>query len=227
MSERISIWFHRIFWGILVLVGSFLPSIIEWIKPDLDIVNHECFISNYYEGSEYWDYTDEATTCEIEVEFNRDIEYCELEIEFYDEEQKYLETENIFCFAEGNIAINSYIYVDGCVDSYEVVGWEAEYETFWYPYLSLILTLPIFVQALTLNYREIYYDGKRISVYAGFYYHRLMVNDEIVSEYNSFDSFKAIFLHATVDWEDESSDVIDVTINSLNRISLKINDKIV
>ena len=224
MSERISIWFHRIFWGILVVIGSLLPTIVDSFKPDVEIINYECFITDYYEATEY---SNGYTFCEIEIEFNRAIESCDAEIDFFDVDGNYLETENIYCYADGKIAYYDYIYIDGCVDSYEVVSWEAEYETFWYPYLSLILTLPIFLQALTLNYREIYYDGKRISVYAGFYYHRLMVNGEVVSEFNSFDSFKAIFLHAAVDWDDESSDVIDVTINSFNRISLRINDKIV
>lgn len=224
-KEKRFIIFQRIFWAVLLLLGALLPTIIEWIKPDLEIVNYECFITDYDEATEY---SNGYTFCEIEIEFNRAVKGCNAEIDFFDVDGNYLGTENIYCYADGKFAYDDYIYIDGCVDSYNLVSWSADYSKFWYPYLSLIISVPVFIGALMLRYREIDYEGSTISVYAGFCEQRLTIDGEVVDvESDSCYDTGTTYLQGEIYRDEDDFDIVEVKIFSGNEIVVKINNKIV
>lgn len=78
------------------------------------------------------------------------------------------------------------------------------------------------ISTLLLSYKEYVVDGKTISVYAGFCHHTLKINGEIYDEHNTIITFTPITLSTTL----ENGSKIEATISLTNRISVKLNDKI-
>lgn len=80
----------------------------------------------------------------------------------------------------------------------------------------------MFISTLLLSYKEYVIDDKIISVYVGFYHHTLRINGEKYDEHNTIMTFTPIRLSTTL----ENGRKIEVIISLTNRISTKLNDKI-
>ena len=100
---------------------------------------------------------------------------------------------------------------------------------FWYLLISLTpISFCIFIISLTLSYKETkYFDNetstyKTISVYAGFFHHWLKVNHILADEYNTSFFVTPIRLNTII----EENIKIDVTISTMNKITIKINTKL-
>ena len=89
-------------------------------------------------------------------------------------------------------------------------------------YYILFPAIIMFVGALFVQYREYEYNGKKISVYAGYFHHTLRINEEKFDEHNTFLAFTPIKLSTKLDEKTN----IEATITLSNRVSLKINDKL-
>ena len=224
MSEKKKMLFHRIFWLVLVLLGAFLPSIIESFRPKLKIVNYECYVSYYYE-------TLNSSSCEVKIEFNRSVwDFEEVKLAFYDANGDFIEVVEEYFFVSDNndkIIYNDYISVDGKVDSFEIISHSFTPMTCIWPYLTLIISIPMLISALLLSYKEVEFNGKKISVYAGFYHHRLRVDGELCDEHNTLKTWSAIKLSTLIKKEDGETDNIEATISLTNRIAIKANGKLV
>ena len=97
-----------------------------------------------------------------------------------------------------------------------------EIDTFiiiFFPLFSLVL----FLNSLTLSFKCFRYQDKIISVYAGFIHHTLRINSEIYDEQTTLITFTPIKLSTKL----ENNIEINATISTLNRISIKINNKLI
>lgn len=215
MNERVKLRFHRTFWLLLCLLFLFLPELIASTKPELEIVDAEVYISDYYSSLD-------ETAVSINLVFNREIKSGYVTINFYDDLNQKIDTKSIYLIAYGDEAEGSYEVVNGQVDSYEIISYE--FETY-NPYLGLhIAVLPcgiMLISALLLNYKTYQYYGNVITVYAGWFHHVLRINGEKYDEHNTLMTFAPIYLSTTLE-----NAKIEVTISTFNRIALKINDKL-
>ena len=89
-------------------------------------------------------------------------------------------------------------------------------------YYFIPVTILLFIQSLLLCYRRYEYNEQVIEVYAGYYNHYIKVNNEKYDEHNTLATFSPIQLSCTLD----SGEKIQATISLTNRVSLKINDKL-
>ena len=71
-------------------------------------------------------------------------------------------------------------------------------------------------------YRKYEHNGQTIEIYAGYYNHYIKVNNEKYDEHKTLVTFSPIVLSCTL----ESGDKMQATISLTNRVSLKINDKL-
>lgn len=223
--EKKKLIIHRVVWLGFVLLGIFLPSIVEYFKPKLEIVDYECYVEEYYEYSN-------ETSCDVEITFNRPLSIFgdnEVRVSFYDKTGKLIDVvEEMFFIDESNdkIATNNYLWIKGEVDSFEIEEHSFEPQTCVWPYLTLCISIPMLIAALLLSYKEIEYKGKKISVYAGFYHHTLRINGELCDEHNTLVTWSAIKLSTTTQDDESEPDKIEATISLTNRIAIKVNDKI-
>ena len=100
---------------------------------------------------------------------------------------------------------------------------------------SLVISLPItitafpftlgfFISSFQLRYKEYSYQGKLISVYAGWCNNYLKIDDEKFDEHTSsiFRKYPVVLSCIT-----DSGEKIQATISTSNHISLKVNDKLI
>ena len=78
------------------------------------------------------------------------------------------------------------------------------------------------IDALLVVYKEYDYKGKKLSVYAGFYHRTLRIDGEKCDEHNTIVAFSPIYLSTTL----EDGTKVEATITLTNRVSLKLNDKL-
>ncbi len=218
MNEKNKIIIHRLSWLFILLLIIFLPIIIHVSKPKLDIVDDEGYINDYSSSLN-------RTSLTMYVTFNRKVYYGYVTIKYYDDSNHLLETkESFFTAYNGKTVECDLIYVDGKVASYEIESFE--FNTYAWEFMIYYLLLPaiiMFISSLLLCYREYDYNGKKISVYAGWYHHTIRVDGEKYDEHNTIMSFTPIKLNAIMD----DNIKLEVTISLTNRITLKINGKLV
>ena len=227
MDEKKKIQLHRWIWAIACLFCLLFPALIDVFQPELEMVESNCYITEYYE------YLDE-TSCELEVTFNREVDSGYVTVAFYDDNGNYLETVECYCipdYIDGTVAIDSYFNVKGKMSYFEVISYDIEPATGAYWALSgfLVITITLFISALLLSYKEITWKGKKISVYAGFYHHTLRINGELCDTHNTIFTYSAIKLSTTVkgETEEEKESIVEATITLTNRISIKVDNKLV
>jgi len=157
--------------------------------------------------------------------FNRKVDSGYATIKYYDSSSKLLATDRGYFTAYGSKTADSLlIYINGCVDSYDIVSYEFE-PTFvgGSIYIFLPFAIIFFIVSLLLSYREYYYNGQWISVYSGWVHHTLRINGEKCDERNALLHFLPIKLSTTM----EDGTKFDATITLTNRITLKANDKLI
>ena len=217
MKEKTKVLAHRITWLVVICLIIFIPLIINWVQPKLAVVEEEAYIEEYYEYSN-------TSKVKIYITFNREVNYTGYAtIKYYDSLGNLLDTEESRFTAEGVVAESFLIYIDGEVDSYEIVSYDFTTPTKgdWL-YYFLLPAVVFLIESLLICYKEYECNGKKLSVYAGFYHHTLRVDGEKCDEHNTITSFYPIYLSTTM----EDGIEVEATITTFNRISLKVNNKL-
>ena len=218
MNERKKIKIHRYIWLLITLLIIFIPIIVNACQPELEIVDDNGYISNYYSSLD-------KTSVEIDITFNRNVDSGYATIKFYDASNHLLETERAYFYGYDEKTVhNSYISVNGKVDSYEIVSYDFDTtNNSRFLYAFLIVAIPMLICSLCLSYKEYDYNGQIISVYAGWFHHTLRVNGELCDEHNTLFSWTPIFLSTTLN----DGTVLAATISHANRIALKANNRLI
>lgn len=215
MDEKKKLLMHRLIWLSLTIFVILLPIIISVFQPKLELLDSECYV-DYYESID-------TTSCDITLYFNREVNSGYATINFYDSNNNLIDSLEKYFYSYGKEASNSYISIDGNVDSYEIVSYNLEpYNDIYGMYILLFITVPMLICALLLTYKKYNYNGKTISVYAGFYHHTLRIDGELCDEHNTIMSFTPIMLSTT----DSEGNKIEANISLTNRIAIKVNDKL-
>ena len=220
MEEKRKLKVHRWVWFVIVLALVFIPIISNATQPELAITDESVYINNYYE------YLNE-TSVDIYITFNRDVSYGGYAtIRYYDASNRLLESKRTYFYGSGKTVESEYTTINGKVDSYEIVSFEFSPTTInaltLFCWSNLIIAIPFFIGSLTLNYKEYDYNGKILSVYAGWFHHTLRIDGVLLDEHNTLISFVHIILSATT--EDGTS--LEATVTTFNRISLKADNKL-
>jgi len=216
MSEKKRIVFYRIIFLTMILVLFFLPSILTPDESDLELLDSNVIIEDYS------DYFDESTVS-IELEFNYEIDSGYVTIAYYDQFENLLEIEETYCYSSGEYAESYVLRINGAVDSFEIIDYDFDpVNYFTFMYLFLILAIPLFIDSLFLSYKEYFYNGIKISVYAGFFHHTLRINGIKQDEHSAF-FFIKIFLSTSLD----EKTLVEAKITSFNRIVVKVNGKMI
>ncbi|MBQ9486117.1 MAG: hypothetical protein IJU83_04685 [Clostridia bacterium] len=217
MSEKIKIRVHGYIWFAIILLIIFIPIIGNACQPALEIIDDNGYIDKYYTSLD-------ETSVDIDITFNRKVSSGYATVRFYDSSNHILETKRIYFYAYGDkTAESSYTTVKGKVDKYEITSYEFEPTNGTaHVYIFLIPAIIMLIGASLLSYKEYDYNGKKISVYAGWFHHTLRVNGEKCDEHNTLVSWTPIHLSTTL----EDGTQLDAIITLTNRISLKANDKL-
>jgi len=216
MSEKKRIVFYRIIFLTIILVSFFLPSILTPDESDLELLDSDVIIEDYS------DYLDESTVS-IELAFNYEIYSGYVTIAYYDQFENLLEIKETYCYSSGEYAESLWTTINGAVDSFEIIDYDFDpVNYFTFMYLFLILAIPLFISSLFLSYKEYFYNGIKISVYAGFFHHTLRINGIKQDEHSAF-FFIKIFLSTSLDGET----LVEAKITSFNRIVVKVNGKMI
>ena len=212
MNEKKKILIQRIFWLVVLSIFILVPIIVINAVPEPKLLNSECY-SNYSGFSSY---------CEMELKFDREVDFGSAKIAFYDTEGNWIETKKVSFYGSGKIT-DGVTTVYGEVDSYEIVSLNFETPTYnieiMFYFIPLILVG--LLESLFLRYREYNFNGKTIAVYEGMIKHYLKIDDEKFDEHNTFVFFTPIKLSTMF-----NDNRIEATISLTNQISLKINDKL-
>lgn len=87
----------------------------------------------------------------------------------------------------------------------------------------ILFCLVLFICSLMLSCRIYSYDGKLIVVYSGFYHHYIKIDGVKTDEHNTILTYTAIYLSCTL----KDGTNIDAAISMTNRISVKINNRLI
>lgn len=216
-NEKGKVFIHRLIWLIIIVLIIFIPVIANAVQPELEIVSDEGYIQDYYSSLD-------ETSVKLYITFNREVYSGYATIKYFDDSNNLLERSRCYFTAYGKEAESWSEYVNGHVSSYEIVSYEFDTVfTMGWIYSFLLPALIMFIGSLLLNYKEYQYNGIKISIYAGWYHHTLRVNGEICDEHNTVVSYIPINLSTTVNNDME----LDATISLTNRISLKVNNKLI
>ena len=226
LHEKAKLLVHRLIWFFLLLLGITIPIIMllsaGTSSEEIEIVDDSGYIDEYYESLD-------ETCCEIEVVFNCEVNSGYIWIAFYDSNAELLATENGYFYGYGD-TVSSTFFIDGKVDSYEILSYDITASNDdWALLLSILIIvfIPViiicfsfFIGSLLLSCKRYEYNGNEIVVYAGWYHHYIKFNGKKVDEHNTLISFTAISLSCILT---DGTD-IKATITMTNRISLKINN---
>ena len=221
MEEQKKLIIYRVSWFIILILAILIPLIINVAQPKLDMVDDHGYIDYYYTSLD-------ETSVRMDIEFNRDVNSGYVIIRFYDNLNRFLEEKKVYFNGYRDTTLQSFVNVKGEVDSYEIVSYEFDTPSvvnwnfsLFLPLYAILITF--FILSLMLCYKEYYYNGNKISVYAGWYHHTLKVNGVKCDEHNTITSYVPIKLSTTLD----DGTIIDVTISLSNRITIKANDRLI
>ena len=220
MSERKKLLAYRICGLVLTILFASLPTIINAATPIPQLTDVDCF-TEYNETFEWSD-------CEIILTFDSSLnDYSgHIDIAFYDINEKYISQRSFYLYNNnGETMTEEFTIFGNDIEYYDIVDaviYKTNFSTPYIFYILAIFSFAFLISALLLSYKEYEYNGNTISIYAGFYHHTLKINNEIVDEHNTLIFFTPILLDSTI-----NNDIIEVRISTMNRISLKINKKLV
>ncbi|MBE7087845.1 MAG: hypothetical protein E7369_06060 [Clostridiales bacterium] len=220
--EKKKLLIKRLVWAVLLALCILIPVgriMIRQAKTP-NIVYENGYLNDYYEYSD-------RSEIEIELKFDENVERAFVTVAFYDGTDKLLSREEGLFYRHDDL-LSSTFFIDGEVDSYEIISYTIYYDEYediiFYTILFIIGTVffTFFVVSMLLSCKVYHYGENEIIVYAGSYHHYLKINGEIFDEYNSSFSWGPIFLYSSLDDGTE----INVTISTSNRIALKIDGKL-
>lgn len=225
IGERKFILANRIVWFVLCLICFIIPAIYGSISTskNLKIVSHNGYILEYYESLD-------TSDCEIVVTFNESVYSGDIVISFYDSSDNLLSTKSVFfSSSDSDDTLSQTVYINGKVDSYEIIDYsDIEIKTNSYLVIEICVPLGIFlfiifIMSLLLSCKTYEYCGNQIIVYAGWYNHFIKINGTKFDEHNTLVYYTPIKLSCTLD----NDTFLETTISLTNRISTKINGKLV
>lgn len=195
-----------------------LALIFSQPKP-AEIVDQNGYV-DYYDSLNY-------SKCEIEIVCAKEVRDSNITVAFYDEEGNLLSTETKYFYSDSNKLTATFYSINGNVDSYEIIDGDinvynnndavARVFIIMIPFILLLL-----IGTLMLSYKVYDYDGNKIEVYSGWYYHYIKINGEKYDEHNTSLSLSSIYLSCMLD----DNTAIEATISLSNRIALKVNGKL-
>lgn len=218
MYGKTRILVHRVVCTVALFIGIIVPIIMYAnATTGFEIESDRGTIKDYYE------YID-STNCEINVVFNKNVYMCSITVAFYDINGNYLGQETDWEYGNGKNVTATFYSVDGKVDSYNIINFEAKGNTAYLPvfiYIDLFI-LTFWICSLLLSCKIYNYNGKKILVYAGWFHHYIEVDGRYMDEHNTLMSFTPIELSCTLD----DGTLLQARISLTNRISLKINNQL-
>lgn len=188
-------------------------------------------IANIVDDEGYCDYDTSLNSSDVKifVKFDTKVNDGYIKVSFYDESGKTLSTENgHFYRTDNDKEVSDTFYIKGNVKGYKIISSEITRETYTsgitkYVFIIIdIFMIFIFLGTMLMSCKVYDLDGKDLIVYSGLYRHYIKYDGTILDEHNTFQTYVPIYLSTTID--DET--YIEVTISTMNRISLKVNDKL-
>lgn len=219
MKEKKFIKINRIIFLAILLLNICLPIILSGFQTELELVDSNV----YYEYDENTGYSN----CEVELIFNKPISSGSVTVYFYDASENLIDYDVAYFFETNKIVVDELTYINGEIYSYELgyLDFNAELEFLDFVYLFyyfIPVTILLFIQSLLLCYKKYEYNENVIEVYSGYYNHYIKINNEKYDEHKTLATFSPIILSCTLD----SGEKIQATISLTNRITLKLNDKL-
>lgn len=220
MSEKQASIVHKIIWASLVIFVLFIP----W----LDKNNPRLMLMDSNVAYDYYSYSN-TSMVDVDLTFNRDVsEYGSATIEFYDNNHKSLGLRKIIFFnyyhSNYNTTVSGSTTIAGKINSYSIINYDFKpYSKYSNLYFLLLIVIPCLIGAFLISYKQYNYNGINITIYSGWYHHTLRVNGKLSDEHNSIFSFTPFRLCATLD----DGTKLEASVTLTNRISLKINDKLI
>lgn len=211
----------------IIITVLFLVCIIVPISISLTPAK----IANIVDDEGFCDYDSSLNSSDVEifVKFDTKVNDGYIKVSFYDESGKTLSTENgHFYRTDDDKEVSDTFYIKGNVKGYKIISSEITRETYTsgitkYIFIIIdIFMIFIFLGTMLMSCKVYDLDGKDLIVYSGLYRHYIKYDGTILDEHNTFQTYVPIYLSTTID--DET--YIEVTISTMNRISLKVNDKL-
>ncbi len=220
-DERKRILTHRIVWAVILFIVLLIPLFTIKNSNNLKIVKDEAYIVDYYSSID-------ETACEVYITFNMEVYGGDVTIEFYDSSDNLIDTTTSYFFGYGNKAEDTYLIVNGKVDSYKIISYSINIDTsttvtmFAIFYVGVLpFAIAFLVASLLVNFKKYDLEGNEMIIYAGFYHHYIKINGEKYDEHNTLVSLVAILLSCEF-----NGNTIESTISLTNRISTKLNGKL-
>lgn len=229
------LWFFLPIILIVLLICIYIPD-EEPQFPEIEIERDNLHIENYLEYSN-------KTTCSLEITFNQRVYEGPVTVAFYDINNRQLETviismETASYSSYDTNMVNSYFDVSGKVASCKIIDYsklQSAEPDIYNPYDGLtgftvmivlwsffrcIYIIPIVLSSLFFNCKSYLINGHKVVVYAGRLHHYIKIDGRKFDEKNTFISFSAIKLSASLD----ENAKIEVYIPSFTkRITLRVN----
>ena len=218
MYGKTRILVHRIICTVALFIGIIVPIILNaTATTGFEIVSDSGRVIDY-------DTYLRSSKCEVTVIFNKNVDTCGLTVAFYDQSGRKLDEKTDWEYGKGKSVTATFYYIDGKVDSYRIISFDAEGNK-WFIYIFLGIDVIIFtfwICSWLLSCKVYNYNGKKILVYAGWFHHYIEVDGRYMDEHNTLMSFTPIELSCTLD----DGTLLQARISLTNRISLKINNQL-
>ena len=219
--EKKVILINRLVAVAILIACIIIIAIISTPEEAAVFIGDEGYVDTYYEYIE-------ETSCEIVLKFDKEVFSAEATVSFYDIDNNLLDVQTETFYGYEDKVLSNMFFVDGIVEYYSVDNVEVEKPEieFWAIYVDVILGLVAFLAILCvsfLSYKEYDYEHVNIVVYAGWTNHYIKINGVKVDEHITMVSFVPITLSATI----ETGDIVTATISLSNRISVKINNRLI
>ncbi len=226
MEELKTIKKSKIISAVISLVIFFIPIFISIARPSLKIIENESSMETIY-----YDSLNE-TSCYISLKFNRDVKDGYATIKFFDASHKLLSTNDVSFYSYNKTANSKMPYsINGNVKYFEIVSYSFKADNvisnlllFGITYTTLLTpAIIVFLFSFRLSYKEYDVNGRKVSVYAGWFNHTLKCDGKIYDEHITELALTPIHLSTTL----EDGTNIDVSISLSNIIAVKVNNRLI
>lgn len=210
INEKIKPLLHIIITLTLALLLSIIPFIIIKVKPEIEIIDYQCYTSD--------------NTFYMTISLNNSyLKNGTVHVSFYDSSNNFVESSDIHFFgSDSEMTESSWAYISDDISFYSIDDYSFSYNNtieYLIITLSLIILIPMFFDSLTYSYREFDIGNHKISVYAGLFHNTLRIDGKIYDKETTFVNFTPNFLSTIID-----NTKIDVMITPyLNSVYVKAN----
>ena len=120
MYGKTRILVHRIICTVALFIGIIVPIILNaTATTGFEIVSDSGRVIDY-------DTYLRSSKCEVTVIFNKNVDTCGLTVAFYDQSGRKLDEKTDWEYGKGKSVTATFYYVDGKVDSYRIISFDAE-----------------------------------------------------------------------------------------------------